>query len=111
MSFLADPPLLYAAGRALGAKAGELGESRAKAAAAATLGVFYGVSIPLYLNQRWVAPFVWPLPAKTGRDWMINSGVLRLEHERPGTLAHALSAAIFATYPLALAAGFRAGRG
>ena len=56
MSFLIDPPSLYANGRAIGAV--ETDERRAKGLLAATMGVFWGVSVPLYLNQRWTRP-VW----------------------------------------------------
>ena len=107
MSFLIDAPWLYANGRALAATAPE---SRAPALGAATIAVFWGVSIPLYLNRPWTRPLWRACRARSGRDWMLNSGVLRLEHERAGTATHAVSALIFATYPLWLWLGWRAGR-
>ena len=108
MSFLIDPPWLYANGRAIGAAAPD--ERTGKALAAATMGVFWGVSIPLYLNQRWTRP-IWRLcRADSGRDWMLNSGVLSLDHRRPSRRTHAVSAAIFASYPLWLWLGYRQGR-
>jgi hypothetical protein len=74
------------------------------------MAVFWGVSIPLYLNQRWTRP-VWRLcRAQSGRDWMLNSGVLALDHKRPSTRTHVISAAIFATYPLWLWLGYRHGK-
>ena len=104
MSFLIDPPWLYANGRAL-ARA-----SHPAPLAAGTMAVFWGVSIPLYLNRRWTQP-VWRLcRADSGRDWMLNSGVLKLDHRRPSRRTHAVSAAIFATYPLWLYLGYRHGR-
>ena len=104
MSFLIDPPWLYANGRAIART------SRPAPLAAGTMGVFWGVSIPLYLNQRWTRP-VWRLcRARSGRDWMLNSGVLALDHERASTRTHAISAAIFATYPLWLWLGLRHGK-
>ena len=104
MSFLIDPPWLYANGRALAR------DDRPAPLAAGTMAVFWGVSIPLYLNRRWTKP-VWRLcRADSGRDWMLNSGVLKLDHRRPSRRTHAVSAAIFATYPLWLYLGYRHGR-
>ena len=108
MSFLIDPPWLYANGRAIAAV--ETDERRAKALLAGTMGVFWGVSIPLYLNQRWTRPVWRACRAQSGRDWMLNSGVLKLDHARPSRRTHAVSAAIFATYPLWLWLGYRHGR-
>jgi hypothetical protein len=74
------------------------------------MAVFWGVSVPLYLNARWTRPIWRACRADSGRDWMINSGVLRLEHRRLSARAHALAAAIFATYPVWLWLGLRHGR-
>ena len=41
---------------------------------------------------------------------MLNSGVLKLDHQHPSTRTHAVSAAIFATYPLWLYLGYRHGK-
>ena len=74
------------------------------------MAVFWGVSIPLYLNRRWTKP-VWRLcRADSGRDWMLNSSVLKLNHRRPSRRTHVVSAAILATYPLWLYLGYRHGR-
>ena len=108
MSFLIDPPWLYANGRAIAAVAGD--DAAAAKLGAATMAVFWGVSIPLYLDQRWTRPIWRACRAASGRDWMLNSGVLRLDHERPSKATHTLSAAIFATYPLWLYLGYRHGR-
>ena len=104
MSFLIDPPWLYANGRVI-ARTGHPAPL-----AVGTMAVFWGVSIPLYLNQRWTRP-VWRLcRAQSGRDWMLNSGVFALDHRRPSRRTHAVSAAIFATYPLWLWLGYRHGK-
>ena len=83
MSFLIDPPWLYANGRAYAALAPERAQGRTAAAAgAATMAVFWGVSISLYLNRPWTR-WIWRLcRARDGRDWMLNSGVLRLDQQR-----------------------------
>ena len=41
---------------------------------------------------------------------MINSGVLKLDADHAATRGHAISAAIFATYPLWLWLGLRHGK-
>ena len=108
MSFLIDPPWLYAIGRTTTSQVAD--ERTGKALAAATMGVFYGVSVGLYLNQRWTKPIWWLCRADDGRDWMLNSGVLRPDHRDAGAATHALSAALFASYPLWLWLGWRRGR-
>ena len=104
MSFLIDGPWLYANGRAI-ARTGHPTEL-----AAGTMAVFWGVSIPLYLNRRWTRPIWRACRASSGRDWMINSGVLKVDADKVSTRGHAISAAIFATYPLWLWLGLRHGK-
>jgi len=41
---------------------------------------------------------------------MLNSGVLGFDHRRDDTATHAVSAALFASYPLWLWLGWRDGR-
>jgi hypothetical protein len=108
MSFLIDPPWLYANGRAIAAVAED--DARAAALGAATMALFWGVSIPLYLDHRWTRPVWRACRAASGRDWMLNSGVFRFDHQDPGARTHLVSAAIFATYPLWLYLGYRRGR-
>jgi membrane-associated phospholipid phosphatase len=112
MSFLIDPPWLYANGRAYARLAPERARQGriAAAAGAATIATFWAVSISLYLNRSWTDPIARACSAETGRDWMLNSGVLKLDHRRAGPLTHAIGAALFATYPLWLWLGWRDGR-
>ena len=111
MSFLIDPPWLYANGRAYGAATRDSPDQRRDTAFfAATLALFWGVSVALYFDKRWTRP-IWRLcRAASGRDWMLNSGVLRLDPRRAGTPTHVVSAAIFATYPYWLWRGLRDAR-
>jgi hypothetical protein len=103
MSFLIDPPLLYAAGRTTAA----LPPERAAAASAATAAIFLGTSISLYLDRAWTRP-IWRLcRASSGRDWMLNSGVFRFDHRSPTRCTHIVSATIFATYPFWFWLGYR----
>jgi hypothetical protein len=107
MSFLIDPPWLYANGRVIAASVPDRAQ---RPLAAATVVTFLGVSISLYAERPWTRP-IWSLcRARSGRDWMLNSGVLRIDVHRVGRRTHAASAAIFATYPLWLWLGLRAGR-
>ncbi len=106
MSFLIDPPWLYANGRVLA----RLEPQPAAAAGAATMAAFWAVSVSLYLNKRWTHPIARACRARSGRDWMLNSGILRIDDEHAGPRTHAVSAAIFASYPLWLWLGWRDGR-
>jgi hypothetical protein len=111
MSFLIDPPWLYANGRAYGRLTREAPDAKRDALmGAATMALFWGVSISLYQERRWTRPLWRACRASSGRDWMLNSGVLRLDWRRARSPTHLLSAAIFATYPYWLWRGFRAGR-
>ncbi len=112
MSFLIDPALLYSSGRAYGQATRSTTRGRRDAAfGAATMALFWGVSIPLYLDQRWTRPIWRACRARSGRDWMLNSGVTRLDPRRAGTATHAVAAGMFATYPYWLWRGILAGRG
>ncbi len=71
-----------------------------------TITAFYITSISLYFNLEW-SRWIWEMcRAESGRDWMINSGVFKFDHENVTPKGHAICAAIFATYPLWLKAGF-----
>jgi hypothetical protein len=108
VSLLADPPLLFANGEAYARIAPH--SAPVGPAAAAAVALFWGVSIPLYLNARWTRP-LWPLlPGRTGRDFMVNFPGLRVDTRRAGRRMHALAAAVFATYPLWFLAGVAHGR-
>ena len=111
MSFLIDPPWLYATGRAYARTAPEAAQGTTAAAlGAATMAVFWGTSVSLYLDRRWTAPIWRACRARSGRDWMLNSGVFRFDDRRPSTTTHAVSALLFASYPAWLWLGHRHGR-
>ncbi|GIU84971.1 MAG: hypothetical protein KatS3mg008_1746 [Acidimicrobiales bacterium] len=108
MSFLLDPPLLVATGATIERKVAD--ERTRKMLDRLVLGTFIGVSSALYLDLPGLG-FIWrPLRARSGRDWMLNSGVFRFEYRDPPPTTHLVAAAIFATYPLWLALGHRLGR-
>ena len=106
MSFLIDPPWLYANGR-LAAQAPPAAQAPLTAV---TVGVFLATSLSLYFNRPWTR-WMWRLcRARDGRDWMLNSGVLRLDSRAAGPRTHAASAVLFATYPVWMWLGLRHGR-
>ncbi len=109
MSFLIDPPWLYATGRAYGRLMPEETPA-ASAVSKTTLGVFLATSISLYFNLSWTRRIWEACRAADGRDWMLNSGVFKLDHRRVSRRTHLVSALIFTTYPLWLWLGERAGR-
>jgi hypothetical protein len=109
MSFLIDPPWLYATGRVYGRAMPERTPA-ARALHTATAGAFLTTSISLYLDRPWTRPIWRACRAQSGRDWMLNSGVLRIDHRRAGRRTHALAALIFATYPWWLWLGERVSR-
>jgi hypothetical protein len=106
MSFLIDGPWLYGTGRAL---ARSTDERTAAALGTATVAGVWAVSVPLYLNRPWTKPIWRACRARDGRDWMLNSGALRIRN--PGPRTHATAAALFAAYPLCLWLGYKHGRG
>ena len=111
MSLLADPPLLFANGEVYGRlTSGRAPTRQTRTFGAAVLALFWGVSIPLYLNARWTRP-LWPiLPGRNGRDFMVNFPGLRVDTRRTGRRMHVLAAVVFATYPLWLWLGLAHGR-
>jgi hypothetical protein len=111
LSFLIDAPWLYTNGQVYARLAPESAQDQvAKAAGAATIAAFWLVSVSLYLNLSWTDRIAKACRAETGRDWMLNSGLLRIDHQRAGPGTHALAALIFLTYPLWLWLGFSRGR-
>lgn len=112
-SFLIDGPWLLSLGFIYGRLADRLfkdAEKRARVSKLldrATIAAFYITSISLYFNLEWTR-WIWEMcKAESGRDWMINSGVLHFDHENVTPKGHAISAAIFATYPLWLKLGHK----
>ncbi|RIK10630.1 MAG: hypothetical protein DCC49_02975 [Acidobacteria bacterium] len=103
-----DPVLLLEAGATIGERVED--DRTATVTGAATLAGFYAISVPLFVDARWTRP-IWRLVgAKSGKDWMLNSGVFAFDYRSTGRRANLVSAAIFATYPLWLAAGILWGR-
>jgi hypothetical protein len=107
VSFLVDPPLLVASGALIGSTAPD--DATARRLETGVLGLFLVTSIALYANARWVHWLARLCGARSGRDWMLNSGVLHLDDTEAGIPTHAVSAVIFCTYPLWIRLGRRLG--
>ena len=110
MSFLIDPPWLFATGVTYGKLMPER-TPLARNIHTATAGAFLATSISLYLNRPWTRPIWEACRAEDGRDWMLNSGVFKFDHKRVGRRTHLLSALAFTTYPWWLWLGERVARG
>lgn len=107
MSFVLDPPLLFAAGVLIERR---LPPDQRDLAEAATLGVFFGGSFGLYNNVPGLGVLWRPFRAANGRDFMWNSGVFHVDTAQAGPRLHAAAGAIFATYPFFIKLGRRLGR-
>jgi hypothetical protein len=103
MSFLIDGPLLLGTGAAIEKISGD--EETAKKLEQLTIVGFLATSISLYMNAPWTRWMADMCKAESGRDWMINSGVFKFEHEKVSGRTHLVSAAIFTTYPMWLRMG------
>jgi hypothetical protein len=108
VSFLVDPPLLLGSGAAIEATVDD--ERLAHRLESAVLAVFLITSISLYCNAPWTRWLARLCRADTGRDWMLNSGVFHIDHERAGPGTHLAAALTFLTYPLWIRLGRQAGR-
>lgn len=98
MSFVLDPPLLVASGAAAEIAAGG-DEARAGRLRGAVVAVFVGVSLALYANLPGLG-FLWrPFGSRSGREFMLTSGLGRLDGRPLGPRRHALALSLFALYP------------
>ena len=112
MSFLLDPPLLFAAGEAY-ARAPESAQGRGAAVAgAAAVGAAGGVSTALWLDASWTRPLWKALGAPSAREYQAGAPLLEVPRavRRPGPRQHALAVAGLALYPLWFWLGWDHGR-
>lgn len=105
MSFALDPPLLVASGAAI--EAGIDDSERRERASAATVSLFVGVSVLLYANAPGLRRIWKPFGSKSGREFMLTSGMVPVRDEEMGAGHHLAAVAQFALYPLWLELGRR----
>ena len=99
MSFVIDPPLLVASGAAIEAAAGE-DERLARRLRVGVVAVFVCVSLALYANLPGLGLIWRPFGARSGREFMLASGLARIDERRIGARRHAAALSLFALYPL-----------
>ena len=112
MSFLVDPPALYAAGEAYARAVPESGQGRAAGVVGAgVVASFLAVSVSLWLDLPWVRPLWRAFGARNGTEFQVSTGAFRVRAVRkPGSREHALAVAGFLTYPLWYWLGWDHGR-
>ena len=108
MSFLLDPPLLIASGAAIERRAPD--EETARALGAATVATFIGVSLALYANAPRLGPLWKPFGSRSGREFMLTSGLAPINEDRLRWWQHLAALSLFAAYPAWLSLGRRAAR-
>lgn len=99
MSFLIDPPLLVASGAAV-ELATEGDEAKARRLRAGLVGLFVGVSLALYANAPGLGLIWRPFGARSGREYMLTSGLAQVDEESFPPARHAAALSLFALYPL-----------
>jgi len=112
VSFLVDPPALYAAGEAYARGAPESAQGRAAGVVGAgVVASFLAVSVSLWLDLPWVRPLWRAFGARSGREFQVGTGIVDVDAVRkPGAREHALAALGFASYPLWYWLGWDHGR-
>ncbi|HWA52655.1 MAG TPA: hypothetical protein VG816_00635 [Solirubrobacterales bacterium] len=99
MSFVIDPPLLVASGAAIEAAVGE-DEHTARRLRGGVVALFVGVSLALYANLPGLGGIWRPFGARSGREFMLTSGIAQVDERRIGPARHAAALSLFALYPL-----------
>ncbi len=102
MSFIIDPPLLVASGAAIERT---LDEEGARHASRLVSAIFIGVSLGLYANAPGLGAIWRPFGSRSGREFMLTSGLARVDEARMGRAQHAAALAQFGLYPAWLALG------
>ena len=103
VSFVLDPPLLVATGAAI--ERLDLDAATSRRAGAAAVATFVGVSLALYANAPGLRAIWGPFGARSGREFMLTSGLARVDERAMGARQHALALSLFAAYPLWLGLG------
>jgi hypothetical protein len=99
MSFVIDPPLLVASGAAIEAVAGE-DEGSARRLRGAVAGLFVAVSLALYANAPGLGRLWRSFGSRSGREFMLTSGLARVDERRIAPAQHAAALSLFVLYPL-----------
>lgn len=103
MSFLIDPPLLLASGAAIERAAPD--PRTARRLRIGTVATFVGVSLALYSNLPGLHRIWGPFGSRSGREFMLTSGLSRVNERRMSAIQHAAALSLFLLYPLWLRLG------
>lgn len=99
MSFLIDPPLLVASGAAIEAAAGG-DEAQARRLRGGVVALFVGVSLALYANLPGLGRIWRPFDSRSGREFMLTSGLARVDERQMTPQHHVAALSLFLLYPL-----------
>lgn len=99
MSFVIDPPLLVASGAAIEAVAGE-DEAAARRLRGGVVALFVLFSLALYANLPGLGLLWRPFGSRSGREFMLTSGLARVDERRIAPAQHAGALLLFLLYPL-----------
>lgn len=99
MSFVIDPPLLVASGAAIEAVAGE-DETTARRLRGGVVALFVVVSLALYANVPGLGRLWRPFGSRSGREFMLTSGLARVDERRIAARQHAGALSLLLLYPL-----------
>jgi hypothetical protein len=109
VTLLVDPALLYASGYGLGRFSRD--DTASAKTGALVAGSVLGLSVATYCDLPRTRAISKALGARSGRDLILNSwGVLKLDPEVRSPRRAAIVRAVFASYPVWMAAGLAAGR-
>jgi hypothetical protein len=98
MSFAIDPPLLVASGAAIEAAVGE-DEVPARRLRGGVVALFVLVSMALYANAPGLGRLWRPFGSRSGREFMLTSGLARIDERRISGGRHAAALSLFLLYP------------
>jgi hypothetical protein len=99
VSFVLDPPLLVASGAAIEAAVGN-DEEQARRLRGAVSILFIAVSVALYANAPGLGRIWRPFGSRSGREFMLTSGLARVDEQRISPQRHAAALSLFVLYPL-----------
>jgi hypothetical protein len=105
LSFIIDPPLLVATGAAVEHAVAD--RKLARALEVGTVATFIAVSLALYANAPGLRAIWAPFGARSGREFMLTSGLAEIDEHAMRARHHAAALSQFALYPLWFRLGAR----
>jgi hypothetical protein len=103
VSFIIDLPALIASGAAIERYVDD--DDTARVMKVGIAGVFVGGALALYANAPGLRRVWAPFGSRSGREFMVTSGLAPVDERTMTRTHHALSLALLASYPLWLLLG------